>query len=417
MGETVIQKRRAGLYALLTADVFSAFGSRFSVVAIPWLVLITTGSPAKMGLVAAAEMIPYLLTSVLAAPIADRFGMRRTSITCDLSSAVTMGFVAATPDFGFWQLVLLIAVSGGMRGVGDRVKHVLLRPVTAESGIPMIRVTSAYEAMNRTAGLIGAPLAGILVATLGARHTIWLDAGTFLAAAVLVWALVRPAPEPEEVAPAKEPYLTALRGGFSFLRTDKLLLGMIATLFLINFFQQAASTVLLPLWVQEMFGSPTRIGIILGTFAAGSLAGNVVFTIFSTKLPQMLSFFIGAAIGGAPRILVLGLTDSLVVVLVVTFCAGFGIASVNPVVGAILYERIPVELQTRVFGVVAAVAVSGIPIGSALAGVAAANAGLKPTILVGGAVLLALTLIPLLRYRQSSEPPAKEPAQPAGEPG
>jgi MFS family permease len=416
MGANVIQQRRIGLYALLTADVFSAFGSRFSVVAIPWLVLISTGSPAKMGLVAAAEMIPYLMTSVLAAPIADRFGMRRTSITCDLSSAATMALVAAMPSFGFWQLCLLIAVSGGMRGVGDRVKHVLLRPVTAESGIPMIRVTSAYEAMNRTAGLIGAPLAGILVATLGARHTIWLDAGTFAIAALLVWALVRPKPEEVEVAPVKEPYFQALRGGFAFLRTDKLLLGMISTLFLINFFQQAASTVLLPLWVQDVFGSPTRLGIILGVFAAGSLAGNVVFTIFATKLPQMLSFFIGAAIGGAPRILVLGLSDSLVVVLLVTFFAGFGMASVNPIVGAVLYERIPVELQTRVFGVVAAVAVSGIPIGSALAGVAAAGIGLRPTILIGSLVLLTLTLIPLLRYRRSSEPPVKEPLPTTGDP-
>ncbi|MEU4391300.1 MFS transporter [Kribbella sp. NPDC023855] len=409
----MIQQRRVGLYALLTADVFSAFGSRFSVVAIPWLVLITTGSPAKMGLVAAAEMIPYLLTSVLAAPIADRFGMRRTSIFCDLSSAAAMAIVAATPDFGFWQLVVLIAVAGGMRGVGDRVKHVLLRPVTAESGIPMIRVTSAYEAMNRTAGLIGAPLAGILVATLGARETIWLDAATFAVAAVLVGTLVRPAPEPQDVTPVREPYLKALRGGFSFLRADKLLLGMISTLFLLNLFQHATSTVLLPLWVQDVFGSPTKLGIILGCFAAGSLAGNVVFTIFATKLPQMLSFFIGAAIGGAPRILVLGISDSLWVVLAVTFFAGFGMASVNPIVGAVLYERIPAELQTRVFGVVAAVAVSGIPIGSALAGVAAANAGLRPTILVGGVVLLALTLIPLVRHHRQ---PVAETAQPTGDP-
>ena len=56
-------------------------------VAIPWLVLITTGSPAKMGLVAGAEMLPYVVSGVLAAPLADRFGLRRTSIVTDLGSA------------------------------------------------------------------------------------------------------------------------------------------------------------------------------------------------------------------------------------------------------------------------------------------------------------------------------------------
>ena len=104
-------------------------------------------------------------------------------------------------------------------------------------------------------------------------------------------------------------------------------------------------------------------------------------------------------------ILVLGLSDSLVVVLVITFLAGFGMASVNPIVGAVLYERVPIELQTRVFGVVAAVAVSGIPVGSALAGFAAATVGLKPTITIGGTVLLALTLIPLIRYRRRTTSP------------
>ncbi|MGH3748642.1 MAG: MFS transporter, partial [Micromonosporaceae bacterium] len=52
---------RAGLVALFVADVISSLGSKISLVAIPWLVLTSTGSPAKMGLVAAAEMLPYML--------------------------------------------------------------------------------------------------------------------------------------------------------------------------------------------------------------------------------------------------------------------------------------------------------------------------------------------------------------------
>jgi MFS family permease len=414
-----VRGKRLGLYALLTADVFSTFGSRFSLVAIPWLVLISTGSAAKMGLVAASEMIPYLLTSVLAAPIADRFGMRRTSVCCDLGSAVAMGLVAAIGQLGFVQLCLLIAVSGGLRGVSDRTKHVLLRPTTAESGIPMLRVTSAYEAMNRTSGLIGGPLAGVLVATIGPHHTIWLDAGTYAVAALLVGLLVNPAPEPETTIPVKEPYWRALAGGFAFLRSDRILLGLLGMLFMVNFFQYANGVVLLPLWVREEFGSATGLGWIMGVFAAGSLTGNLLFTIFATRIPQMLAFFVGAAIGGAPKILVLGLTGNLTVVLVVTFFAGLGMAGVNPVVGAVLYERIPVELQTRVFGVVGAVAVAGIPLGSALTGAAVAGIGLQATILVSALVLLAATVIPLARQlRGAAQKPEQTPvAQSTGESG
>jgi MFS family permease len=133
----------------------------------------------------------------------------------------------------------------------------------------------------------------------------------------------------------------------------------------------------------------------------------------------MLSFFVGAAIGGAPKILVLGLTGNLTVVLVVTFLAGLGMAGVNPVVGAVLYERIPVELQTRVFGVVGAVAVAGIPLGSALTGAAVAGIGLQATILVSAVVLLAATVIPLARHlRGAAQQPEQTPvAQSTGDAG
>jgi len=65
---------RGGFVALIVADIVSALGSRISLVAIPWLVLTTTGSPTDMGLVSAAEMIPYLLSSMLLTPLADRLG-------------------------------------------------------------------------------------------------------------------------------------------------------------------------------------------------------------------------------------------------------------------------------------------------------------------------------------------------------
>ncbi len=74
---------RRQLVVLVGADLISNLGTRISVVAIPWLVLATTGSPTKMGLVAFAETLPYLLSSALGTPWADRFGLRRTSILCD----------------------------------------------------------------------------------------------------------------------------------------------------------------------------------------------------------------------------------------------------------------------------------------------------------------------------------------------
>lgn len=127
---------RRELYTLVGADLLSNLGTRISVVAIPWLVLETTGSPTKMGLVAAAETLPYMLSSALATPWADRFGVRRTSVFVDAASAVAMAVVALAPWLGFGTLLVLVAIAGGLRGIGDRVKHVLFKPAAERAGVP-----------------------------------------------------------------------------------------------------------------------------------------------------------------------------------------------------------------------------------------------------------------------------------------
>ncbi len=60
------------LVGLLTAEGISIAGSRMSLVALPWFVLATTGSPLRTGVVAFAEMLPYVVSAVLAAPLVDR---------------------------------------------------------------------------------------------------------------------------------------------------------------------------------------------------------------------------------------------------------------------------------------------------------------------------------------------------------
>src|SRR5688572_5939346 len=104
------------LVALIGASGISTIGSRMTFIAIPWLVLETTGSPTKMGLVAGAEMLPYVLASALGAPVAERIGHRRMAIFCDLASVAAMCAIAFAAGLGFWTLMALVFVAGGLRG-------------------------------------------------------------------------------------------------------------------------------------------------------------------------------------------------------------------------------------------------------------------------------------------------------------
>jgi MFS family permease len=172
---------------------------------------------------------------------------------------------------------------------------------------------------------------------------------------------------------------------------------------------QAHTALFVPLWVEEKLHSPAALGTLLGAFAAGAVIGNLVFIAIVPRLPQYLTFTICLAISGAPRLFVLGLSDSLALVLAVTLVSGFAVAAVNPILGVLLFERVPNEMQTRVFGLVATVSFAGYPVGAVLGGWAVTGFGLTTAVLLGGVVYVVATMAPLLRHRagETVAPPAR----------
>jgi MFS family permease len=401
---------RIGLVALLSAHIVSMLGSVVTTVAVPWLVLTSTGSAAKMGLISAATVIPSLLAGVFATPLADRLGIRRTLIGSEALAALAMGAVALTPDIGFLPLAALVAVKGALTGVGSRAQHVVLRPVSDAAGMQIIRTTAIYDGTGNLAMVTGAPVGGLLIFWLGPQGAIWFDAASFGLSAVLLAVLVHPpaGSMPDRKEAANERYLAALRRGAGYLWQDRVLIGMLVMTSVINLFTVANYAVFVPLWVEEHFGAAPAVGLILSAFACGAIAGNIAFTIVGPKLPQYLTFTISLVLCVAPRQLTLGLTDNLVVILVVSVLCGVSQAAIRPILGAMLYARVPVELQNRVFGMVSAVTGSSLAFGGTLAGLAVAGIGLQPAILVSGSLCLLITLVPLLRYRsrEHGEPAA-----------
>ncbi|WP_406050920.1 MFS transporter [Kribbella sp. NBC_00889] len=386
---------RRGLAVLFTADVLSAVGSRISMVAIPWLVLVTTGSAARMGVVAAVEMIPYIVASIMAGPVIDNLGARRTSVLANLASAVAVAAIAATTGLGFAALLVLVAIAGGLRGAADRAKDLLVRPMAEAAEVELIRITSLHEAFARGATLLAAPLAGLLIYWTDAASVLWIDAVTFLVCGLLVAGFVNPPAVPASAV--REKYFRSLRVGFAFVRGDALLATMLITTFTLNVFSSASTAVFIPLWVKDQLGTAAGLGLTLGAFSAGALLGSIGFAVLATRLPRYLTFAVGAVVGGSPRLLVLGLSDDLLLVMAVTFLSGIGMAAINPVFGAALYEHVPKDLQARVIGVVAATSFAGLPLGALLAGELVSWFGLIPSLVLSGIVCLLVSVFPLVR--------------------
>lgn len=408
---------RRPLYGWLVSEAVSLTGTRISMVALPWLVLTTTGSATRTGLVALAEMLPLVVLKVLGGPVIDRLGARRVAITCDLLSVVAVGAIPLLHESGwlpFPLFLLLVAVAGGLRGPGDAAKAALTPALVTEAGVPLERATGLHSTVERTASLLGAAAAGGLVALVGAADALVVDALSFgVSAAVLAWStstLARPAGAVVDQPPAA--YATRLREGWSHLRGDRILLGIAIMVSLTNLLDLANAAVLVPVWAKATTGSAATVGLLFATFGGAAAIGAVCASAWADRLPRYRTYLLAFLICGAPRYVVLALDVPLWTVLAVCAASGFASGFINPILGAVMYERIPDALVGRVTSLSTAMGFALMPFGGLLGGLLVAGLGLSPALLITGAAYFAVTMLPAVdrRWREIDRRPAREPA-------
>jgi MFS family permease len=410
---------RRPLAGFLGACGVSALGTRMSFLALPWLVLTATGSATLTGLVAFAEMAPYVTVQALGGPLVDRLGARRVSIGSDGLAALFVGLVPALSAARLLSLPVLMAAvtaAGAVRGAGDAARNVMVPGVGELAAAPLERTTGLFDGVSRVAALIGLPLAGVLIAVTSAASVLAIDAGTFAASAVLVAVGVpestQPAPSARRAARPETSYLASLAEGFRYVLKDRLLVAIAAMILVTNFVDQAGGAVLFPVWAHDVARSSLALGLLGGATGLGAVLGNALATWLGPRLPRRMTYGIGFLIGGAPRYLALALAASVSPVLAVAFIGGFGVGGINPVVGAVEYERVPRRLQARVLGALGASAWAGIPFGSLAGGLAVSAVGLRPALLAAGTLYGVTTLAPFAfpAFRQMDRHTVPNPA-------
>jgi len=391
--------RRLPLVGWLAAEAVSLTGTRVSMIAIPWFVLTTTGSATQTGLVAFAEMGPYVAAKALAGPVVDRVGAARVAATADGASVAVVGAIPllhALDLLSFPLLLVLVAVAGTMCGPADGAKHALVPAIAETSGQSMERVTGLAGAAERLASTAGAAFAGVLVALIGPAQALVVDAASFGLSALLI-ATTAPRRLAEPPDESEESYLRRLREGWDFLRRDRVLVAITVMVGATNLLDQAYIAVLVPVWARESGGGAAVIGLLFAVFSGASLLGSVVAAGWAERLPRFKTYLFAFLLCGAPRFVVLALDLPLTAVLTTAAVGGFASGFINPILGAVIFERIPPHLVGRVNSLITSLCWAGIPFGGVVGGVLIAGFGLSPALLVAGAAYLVATMLPAVR--------------------
>ena len=140
------------------------------------------------------------------------------------------------------------------------------------------------------------------------------------------------------------------------------------------------------------------------------MISSLVASGIGSRLPRRATYFVAFAIAGPPPFLVLGLDLPLWAIAVVFGISGFAAGFLNPMLGAIFFERIPQPLLGRVGGLADGICWVGVPFGGLVAAGLIALTGLTPALIISAGLYAAATLLPALASRASFDPPPGGPA-------
>lgn len=359
------------LYSLFLANAISLAGNVITLIAIPWFVLQTTGSAAKTGITGFFSILPVVLAGFLGGAIVDRLGYKRTSIISDLASGFTVALIPIlhfTIGLEFWQLMALVFLGALLDTPGGTARAALLPELAEQAGMPIERVTSLTHVIERSARLVGAPLAGLLIGLIGTANVLWLDAASFFISAAIVWILVPRIRLAHETENKAGNYLDELKDGLRFIAQDRLILSIVIMVMLTNFLDAIFGGVLQPVYVKEQYGDALNLGLLVSANGGGAVIGGLIFAAIGHRLPRHATF-VGAFLLTGLRFWVYVLYPPVWILIVVTLVCSIGAGPLNPIIGAIEFERIPSHMRGRVFGAITAGAWIAMPLGMLLGGI------------------------------------------------
>ena len=275
--------------------------------------------------------------------------------------------------------------------------------------MPLERATSLAHVVERGARLVGAPLAGLLIAAMGTANVLWLDAGSFAVSAILVAAAVRVAkPASRETSSAR--YFDEVLDGLKFVQAHKVVLSMIVIVMVTNFLDAAFGGVLLPVYMNTVFGNAVNLGLFMGVMSGGSVVGGLIYGAIGHRLPRFATFvamFVLVSLYAWAFAFFLPFP----IILLSAALAGLGAGPLNPIIGTVILERVPSDMRGRVLGTIQAGAWLTMPLGVLIAGVLTEWLGLQPLLLALGTIYLMATLsmlfIPALRELDQRRAPSR----------
>lgn len=391
-------RRNGALSRLLAGEFVSGIGDWLYLVAVLVVVYADSNSPVLLGIVGAARILPYVLLSVPAGIVADRFDRRMVLLVTDVARGVLMlvlvgAVMVDAPTLVIVAVSILAACFSTFFGPAIAA---LVPTIVDERDLGI--ANSAWATLDNVAFIVGPALAGLLLAGGGLEIAFLLNAVSFAVVAVVLWQLPIPRTADVVVSSADEQPASAswrdlvrpLAGPFILDSTTSIVGGGLGVL-----------TVVIAIDVLGAGDAGTgylNAAIGVGGVVAGIAGGALLARRLSVPL------LLGGLAGGV-GLAWLALTGDLLTAMLAIGVAVAGLLLLDVVNTTLIQRIVPDALRGRAVGAMQTSSSVLYAAGSLVMPLLADALGV-PVVLIGAAVIMAAGAILALVLSGSQEEPA-----------
>lgn len=345
---------------------FSTLGSAMTNFALVIWLYGSSGSAMSTALLTVCSYAPYVVMSIFAGALSDRWNKKATMLVCDSIAAactVSVLILLKTEALQAWHLYILNAVNGLMNTVQQPASDVASTLLTPEKHY---QKTSGMRSFSNSLVSILTPVfASAMVGFAGVESVIVFDLATFSAAFLVLLFFIK-IPEPEKREIQSEKLLQTAKDGLSYLKTNKGILWLILCMAAINFIASIYEAALAPMILSV--ADETSLGIVNACIGAANFVGSIIAVFYPAPKSRTRVIFNCLLFSMSTENFFLAFGKS-------TFMWSFGgilgwifIPLMNANMDVIMRSKIPTDMQGRVYSARNTLQFFTIPIGYFLGG-------------------------------------------------
>ena len=321
------------------------------------------GSALSTALLSVCSYTPYILMAIFAGALSDSWNKKITMLASDtfaaLCTAATL-LLLCTGRLEIWHLYLLNALNGLMSTVQRPAADVAVSLLIPKEYYQ--RTSGMQQLSNSLINIITPAAASAVLAPAGIEAVLIFDLVTFAAAFIALLCFVK-IPEPPAREEQRETVMQSVRSGLGYLKQNRGILDLILFLAVINLIASIYEAALPAMLLSREGGGEAALGIVNTAMGIAMLAGSILVSFLPAPKSRVRVICNSLLFAMSTENFLLALGHSVPVWCIGAALGWIFIPMMNANMDVLLRNRIPIEMQGRVFSVRNSLQFFTIPIG------------------------------------------------------